>query len=44
VIDSVELGLPRSRIARAQETIDSGAVTAQLERWVAVAQAAKSAE
>jgi anthranilate phosphoribosyltransferase len=34
----------RAGIARAQETIDSGAVTAQLERWVAAAQAAKSAE
>ncbi|WP_328466933.1 anthranilate phosphoribosyltransferase [Actinoplanes sp. NBC_00393] len=34
----------RAGIAKAQETIDSGAVTAQLERWVAAAQAAKAAE
>ncbi|MFF5082657.1 anthranilate phosphoribosyltransferase [Actinoplanes sp. NPDC000266] len=34
----------RAGIARAQETIDSGAATALLERWVAVAQAAKAAE
>ena len=34
----------RAGIARAAETIDSGAVTAQLERWVAAAQAAKAAE
>jgi anthranilate phosphoribosyltransferase len=34
----------RAGIARAQETIDSGAVTAQLARWVAAAQAAKAAE
>jgi anthranilate phosphoribosyltransferase len=34
----------RSGIARAQETIDSGAATAQLARWVEVAQAAKAAE
>jgi anthranilate phosphoribosyltransferase len=34
----------RAGIARAQETIDSGAVTAQLARWVAVAQEAKAAE
>lgn len=34
----------RAGIARAQETIDSGAVTAQLDRWVAAAQAAKAAE
>ncbi|GIE96784.1 anthranilate phosphoribosyltransferase [Paractinoplanes rishiriensis] len=34
----------RAGIARAQETIDSGAVTAQLERWVAAAQEAKAAE
>ncbi|SNY33062.1 anthranilate phosphoribosyltransferase [Paractinoplanes atraurantiacus] len=34
----------RAGIARAQETIDSGAATALLERWVAAAQAAKAAE
>jgi anthranilate phosphoribosyltransferase len=34
----------RAGIARAQETIDSGAATAQLERWVAAAQKAKAAE
>ena len=34
----------RAGIARAQDTIDSGAVTAQLDRWVAAAQAAKAAE
>jgi anthranilate phosphoribosyltransferase len=34
----------RSGIARAQETIDSGAATAQLARWVEAAQAAKAAE
>ncbi|MEU8241514.1 anthranilate phosphoribosyltransferase [Actinoplanes missouriensis] len=34
----------RAGIARAQDTIDSGAVTAQLERWVAAARAAKAAE
>jgi anthranilate phosphoribosyltransferase len=34
----------RSGIARAQETIDSGAATALLARWVAAAQAAKAAE
>jgi anthranilate phosphoribosyltransferase len=34
----------RAGIARAQETIDSGAAAAQLSRWVAAAQAAKSAE
>jgi anthranilate phosphoribosyltransferase len=34
----------RAGIARAQETIDSGAATAQLARWVRAAQAAKAAE
>ncbi|MEV6301053.1 anthranilate phosphoribosyltransferase [Actinoplanes sp. NPDC051861] len=34
----------RAGIARAAETIDSGAVTAQLDRWVNAAQAAKAAE
>jgi anthranilate phosphoribosyltransferase len=34
----------RAGITRAQDTIDSGAVTAQLDRWVAAAQAAKAAE
>ena len=34
----------RAGIARAQETIDSGAATAQLARWVESAQAAKAAE
>jgi anthranilate phosphoribosyltransferase len=34
----------RAGIARAQETIDSGAATAQLDRWVKAAQAAKAAE
>jgi anthranilate phosphoribosyltransferase len=34
----------RAGIARAQETIDSGAATAQLARWVAAAQKAKAAE
>jgi anthranilate phosphoribosyltransferase len=34
----------RAGIARAQETIDSGAATAQLTHWVAAAQAAKAAE
>ncbi len=34
----------RDGIARAQETIDSGAATAQLARWVAAAQKAKAAE
>jgi anthranilate phosphoribosyltransferase len=34
----------RAGIARAQETIDSGAATAQLERWVTAAQKAKAAE
>jgi anthranilate phosphoribosyltransferase len=34
----------RAGIARAAETVDSGAATAQLDRWVAAAQAAKAAE
>jgi anthranilate phosphoribosyltransferase len=34
----------RSGIARAAETVDSGAATAMLDRWVAAAQAAKAAE
>lgn len=34
----------RDGIARAQETIDSGAATAQLARWVNAAQQAKAAE
>ena len=34
----------RAGIARAQETIDSGAATAQLARWVEAAQKAKAAE
>jgi anthranilate phosphoribosyltransferase len=34
----------RAGIARAQETIDSGAATAQLSRWVKAAQTAKAAE
>ena len=34
----------RAGIARAQETIDSGAATAQLARWVDAARAAKDAE
>jgi anthranilate phosphoribosyltransferase len=34
----------RDGIARAQETIDSGAATAQLARWVDAAQKAKAAE
>jgi anthranilate phosphoribosyltransferase len=34
----------RAGIARAGETVDSGAATALLERWVAVAKAAKAAE
>jgi anthranilate phosphoribosyltransferase len=34
----------RAGIARAQETIDSGAATALLARWVESAQAAKAAE
>jgi anthranilate phosphoribosyltransferase len=34
----------RAGIARAQETIDSGAATAQLARWVDAAQKAKAAE
>jgi anthranilate phosphoribosyltransferase len=34
----------RAGITRAQETIDSGAVTAQLARWVEAARAAKAAE
>jgi anthranilate phosphoribosyltransferase len=34
----------RSGMRRAAEAIDSGATTAQLERWVAAAQAAKAAE
>ena len=34
----------RAGIVRAAETVDSGAATAQLDRWVAAAQAAKAAE
>ena len=34
----------RAGIARAQATIDSGAATAQLARWVEAAQKAKAAE
>jgi anthranilate phosphoribosyltransferase len=34
----------RAGIARAEQTIDSGAATTQLSRWVAAAQAAKAAE
>jgi anthranilate phosphoribosyltransferase len=34
----------RAGIARAEETIDSGAATAQLTRWVEAAKAAKAAE
>jgi anthranilate phosphoribosyltransferase len=34
----------RAGIARARETLDSGAATAQLDRWIASAQAAKAAE
>jgi len=34
----------RDGIARAQQAIDSGAAAAQLDRWVAAAQAAKAAE
>jgi anthranilate phosphoribosyltransferase len=34
----------RAGIARAAETVDSGAAAAQLERWVASAQAARSAD
>jgi anthranilate phosphoribosyltransferase len=34
----------RAGIARAAETVDSGAAAAQLERWVAAAKAARSAE
>jgi anthranilate phosphoribosyltransferase len=34
----------RAGIARAQQTIDSGAATTQLSRWVTAAQAAKAAE
>ena len=34
----------RAGIARAAETVDSGAATALLDRWVAAAQAAKAAE
>jgi anthranilate phosphoribosyltransferase len=34
----------RAGIARAQEAIDSGAATAQLDRWVTAAQRAKAAE
>jgi anthranilate phosphoribosyltransferase len=34
----------RAGIARAAETVDSGAAAALLERWVSAAQAAKAAE
>jgi anthranilate phosphoribosyltransferase len=37
-------GTMRAGIARAAETIDAGAATALLERWVTAAQAAKAAE
>jgi len=34
----------RAGMARAAETVDSGAATALLDRWVAAARAAKAAE
>jgi anthranilate phosphoribosyltransferase len=48
---AAQAGLPgdlrdtlRAGIARAAETVDSGAATALLDRWVAAAQMAKAAE